>query len=1037
MNRRYRLRYARKLALLASAATMMALGSASPILAQEAPISLQAQAMSSALHALSQRTGAQIVFQAELVRRLQAPLVQDAPGVEAALTQLLAGTGLTFHRTDDGGYRIARGEAAPAASGKGYGATPGGSVSEVVISGSRSNVENALQEQRETVGVSNVLSAEQIQQAPVSSVADLSSLIPGLAQHRDEFQGQAATGEGQYITIRGFDTSYNAYSLNGMRLAQTDGASRAVSMNLFSPFGLSSIKVDKAPTSDEDGDSIAGILDLRTPSAFDYSGQHFLIRAQGEAAEQALETNQSGLGGAFQLEYANRIPQDSRIGFYVTGYYQNKSTTAEETAAQNAPVLDNDMLTGTPRDNPNNLAMNGEQWNFYRENIVRYGGNISLDYRDENNILYFRTLYAHYTNYMNQDQQSLRTSSITGQLPPTANNQSSDVAGLNSQAGASEMEYNAASGAYSPYGIQPGHYWQYNQYDQELVSTQVGGQSKFSNLDLTMDYGVGYSYGEYANTQHYEAGQWGAPYIGSAAGNGAGVATEGVTFDASNPSQPTPVLSPGAAAYVYSPNSTKAWSIDNWHNYSHEGLLTLKDDLTWGAHLGWLDWIKGGFKYERASRGSDDTGNEADERVYVGLPGVVQNSAAQPQFYQGAGPTTAAFPGTFLNSFPGYAGAFKLVDANAYKALWSSLEAANPANQAAAAEAYADSRITGTEQRYAGYLEGAVKLGDLLVLPGLRYEYNQDRFTSFQQNTTSGQYVTNGKSYGELLPGVSATWRPDDADVVRASIRKSYARPAFDQLYGATSVTVGVDGDVSINEPNPNLKPVESINYDLGFDHYDHMGGVFQIDGYYKDLKNVIFAAGSTNTSTDITNNVTTTAGDTTINTTLNGLSGYAYGVEVNLRKRLTTLQAPFDGIGIGGNVTAQATGARYALSTTDIRSASLPNAPDLMYNLELFYDKYGVKAALDYSYQGEALEQIQTNDPDIYTQPVKTLNLSASYLLPNGVKIGMAVQNLLNDYTYWATYGKSTRYLAQGANNEGGYVQTGRVFFLNASYEF
>jgi outer membrane receptor protein involved in Fe transport len=48
-----------------------------------------------------------------------------------------------------------------------------------------------------------------------------------------------------------------------------------------------------------------------------------------------------------------------------------------------------------------------------------------------------------------------------------------------------------------------------------------------------------------------------------------------------------------------------------------------------------------------------------------------------------------------------------------------------------------------------------------------------------------------------------------------------------------------------------------------------------------------------------------------------------------------------------------------------------------------------------------------------------------------------MAVQNLLNDYTYWATYGKSTRYLAQGANNEGGYVQTGRVFFLNASYEF
>jgi TonB-dependent receptor len=1044
--------------LIAGAAALVALSASAPVEAQQGPISLQSQPVAAALQALAHRTGAQILFTPDLVRGRTGHEVSAAATADAALSQLLADTGLTYQRTADSTFAIvarksaerrqdallvaSAGPAAPehrALASSPLDAITDIDVSEVTVWANRLSEEAALQEQLQSIGVNNVLSAEQIEQAPVSSVADLSSLIPGLAQHRDEFQGQAATGEGQYITIRGFDTSYNAYSLNGLRLAQTDADSRAVSMNLFSPFGLSSIKVDKAPTSDEDGDSIAGILDLRTPTAFDFSGEHFLVRTQGQLSEQALDTDQAAGGLAAQVEYANRFGGDNRWGIYATAYYQHKDTTAEEVAAQNAPVLDNDLLSGTPRNNnPDNLVMNGEQWNFYRELIERSGGNLSLDFHGDNTSLYWRALFAHYTNDMNQDQQSLRTSSITGQLPPTTNNQSASVPGLNSQTGISETEYNAASGDFAPYGVQPGHYWQYNEFDQELFDTQLGGETRLQSLPLTFDYVAGYSHGEYDNGQHFEAGQWGAPYIGSGAGNGAGVATEGLSFNLSNPTRPVPVLSPAAAAYLYNPNSTNAWSIDSWDNFSNEGLLSLREDTTLALQQGGLDSIKAGLKYERAVRDSDDTGDEADERVYVGLPGVVQNSPQQPQFYQGAGPSTAAFPGSYLNSFMGgaYPGLFKLVNPNAYKSLWTALEAANPVNQAAAATAYADSRVDGTETRYAGYLEALLKFGDLVILPGVRYELNQDRFTTFQQQTVGGEYVTNSKSYGEWLPGISATWRPDDAQVYRASIRKSYARPAFDQLYGATSVTTDVDGNVSINEPNPNLKPVTSINYDLGYERYDHQGGVLQIDGYYKQLHNVIFAAGATNASTDITNNVTTIAGTTTVNTTLNGLGGYAYGVELNIRKRLLFLPAPYDGFGVGGNLTAQRTGASYALSPTDIQTAQLPNAPDLMYNLELFYDKYGFKAALDYSYQGLAMEQIQETDPDIYAQPVKTLNLSTSYQFSFGLRAGFAVRNLLNAYTYWATYGKGTALLAQGANNEGGFVETGRIFLLNVTYQ-
>ncbi len=46
-------------------------------------------------------------------------------------------------------------------------------------------------------------------------------------------------------------------------------------------------------------------------------------------------------------------------------------------------------------------------------------------------------------------------------------------------------------------------------------------------------------------------------------------------------------------------------------------------------------------------------------------------------------------------------------------------------------------------------------------------------------------------------------------------------------------------------------------------------------------------------------------------------------------------------------------------------------------------------------------------------------------------------MQNLLNQYTYWAPYRRGDRLLAQGANNEGGYVQTGRVVMLTLAYAF
>ena len=64
-------------------------------------ISLPAQSLSQALLSLGQQARVQLYFDPNIVQGLQAPAVRQANSVEAALTQLLAGTGIEYKRKDN------------------------------------------------------------------------------------------------------------------------------------------------------------------------------------------------------------------------------------------------------------------------------------------------------------------------------------------------------------------------------------------------------------------------------------------------------------------------------------------------------------------------------------------------------------------------------------------------------------------------------------------------------------------------------------------------------------------------------------------------------------------------------------------------------------------------------------------------------------------------------------------------------------------------------------------------------------------------
>ena len=850
----------------------------------------------------------------------------------------------------------------------------------------------AVAQERAAITTLDVVTTGDVALQSQTTIADLAKQLPGVSVSRDQGRNQSATGEAQYVAIRGFDTSYNAYTLDGVRLPQTAGASRAISLNLFSPFAIGGIVTDKTPGATKDADAIAGIVDLRTPTAFDFTGAMTRARVLTQAADLAIKTHQPAWGGAVGIDTAHRFGSNGQFGIYAAGYYEERSNAAESTSVQN-DYKPTQGGVGNSRANGDALSADGIQWNFFNNKIKRYGGSASLDYRSDAIDLYARTNYAVCENTNTMNQTGLRSELTSGQTNPNA---STNPGG---------NLYNAA-GVYSPYGINPASYFRVEDVHQDLWSNQLG--AKFHAGQFTASLEGAYADGAFNSPRRTEAAFRGIAYNGTATNTG--TATEGLKIDLSNPTSPRPILSPGALAYISSLGRPTQLYVQQGYDYLREKKKTVKGDIGWKGD-GVLESVAIGGLYEDSDRtGRSLTGDPTRYRFLT---------PAQKGTVQGA--TVADYPGEIVTSFLDYypPRPIKLLDRGAIDA-----QVAQYVPTIAVSQTTLNQGITnGNETRKAAFATATLKIATIELVPGVRYENNHfdARFYQTPDGGRTYNFVSAGRDYDHVDPSILGVWRPNDRIVVRAAARSSYSRPAFDQLSGPT--TISADG-LTITQTNPNLKPVEAWNYDLGLEYYGAPERYFQLALYHKDLKNILVPTGTRNESL-------TGAGVTTIQP-INGLSGKATGGEASGRFMLGDLVGGgfLGGFGVDGNVTDQNTEANYRISPTDLRRTSLPQAPDLIYNGSLVYDAKPVRASLWYNHTGRRLVTVQDSQPDIYLQPVSELNLGLAYAINSHLELGASMRNLLDTPTYWATVGKAKTYISNDRN--GGYIETGRVYQLS-----
>jgi len=143
----------------------------------------------------------------------------------------------------------------------------------VLVVGFAAAQAGAINQQRAANSIISVIDSDGLGNFPDTTVADSLARVPGLSIETDQ-------GEGRYVSIRGINTDLVAATINGVRTPSPEDR-RGVLLDGVPSDLLDGIEVQKSLTPDVDGDSLGGVVNLKTISAFDRDGRYVRLKAEG------------------------------------------------------------------------------------------------------------------------------------------------------------------------------------------------------------------------------------------------------------------------------------------------------------------------------------------------------------------------------------------------------------------------------------------------------------------------------------------------------------------------------------------------------------------------------------------------------------------------------------------------------------------------------------------------------------------------------------------------------------------------------------
>ncbi|WP_336963052.1 TonB-dependent receptor [Sphingobium aquiterrae] len=161
-------------------------------------------------------------------------------------------------------------------------ATAAEETPDIIVTGFRGSLENAIRIKKDAAGVVDAISAQDIADFPDANLADSLQRIPGISIERDG-------GEGRGITVRGLGGDFSRTRFNGLEaISATTGSTLGAGVNRGRTFDYSvfaselfnSIVVNKTQSASVDEGSLGATVDLQTGRPFDHPGFQAAFSAQ-------------------------------------------------------------------------------------------------------------------------------------------------------------------------------------------------------------------------------------------------------------------------------------------------------------------------------------------------------------------------------------------------------------------------------------------------------------------------------------------------------------------------------------------------------------------------------------------------------------------------------------------------------------------------------------------------------------------------------------------------------------------------------------
>ncbi|RIJ18264.1 TonB-dependent receptor [Henriciella mobilis] len=831
----------------------------------------------------------------------------------------------------------------------------------VLVVGSKAAQAGAINQKRASDAIIDVIDSDGLGNFPDTTVADSLARVPGLSIENDQ-------GEGRYVSIRGINTDLIAASINGVRTPSPEDR-RGVLLDGVPSDLLDGITVQKSLTPNVDADSLGGVIDLKTISAFDRDGRFIRAKLEGAYNEISEEVSPKGT-----LTYSDVF--NDKLGVALSVNYQDLAVEAHNNETGEWGFMDDGSA----------FLNDDYEQRWYDLTRERLGFIANFDWRvTDNTELYLRTLYNNY------EDDEVRNKFEFKDLD--------DIEDDGAVADGSALSSTTQSVPINEIDAEV----RQRREVRQIQTYALGGKTDW---DLwSFDYEVAYAYAKEDDSDNHDVA-FRFEDVQDAAAD-AGLTDPNLLFDFSTPE--TPKLSGDILDLIYDPSNYIMDAFEEEKTLNEDTEISARFDVSRDSLIGdtpvtWQAGVK--LRDREKTRDANVIFHETAD-IDLGLSPYVGAS-----FISGW---------RLPNPMPAWP------DPNLTAALRNG---AGPDFELNEDDTNFDSLaedFTIDEQILAAYAMGTFDLGNLTLIAGVRMEDTQTDLTgnifAEEDDPANLQKRNVSNDYTHWLPSINAKYAFNDKLIARGAYYAAVVRPSFGEM---APFTVFNDDRDELELGNPNLDPYEADNFDLSLEYYPTELSVLSVGVFYKTIENAIYEA-TFEREEDVNGDLVALseflptvpvdlsyltadqlADVEEVTSFINVGSSDLYGIEFNYVQSLADLNPMLDGFLVSANLTL--TDSESTLP--DGRDVPFLKQSDTVWNLAIGYDKGPWDLRVSANYRGDYIDELTEEDLDRYTDDRLLVEASAKYRVNDNIQLYLEGKNLTDEPEYY--YFGSERRLSQ-----------------------